>query len=545
MARILAVEWDNGEFRFVLGFISQDRLTVLKAESAPIEGEGPEAVISAFGKLMRENRIGKVRTILGLNRSQVEVHHLTLPPASDEELPELIKNQIIRDSSAFTEGSPIDFLPLNDASAGPRKVMAAFMSRSNLRTYRSIFRATGKQLARIELKTVALNELLGQTSLAQDSEPVLVLSLGLEDADILIRYNKLIVAIRSFRLSESADPGEMFKRVAVEVTRTIAVGAPEAFDEPIRKVVIFGTEEEASQIGEHLSDPTLEVHPVDPFSMEKVRAKDRPLSPGKYAPMIGMLFNERVSLRPAIDLLAPKEKPKPPNYTRMAVLVILLLIIAGAGLHFWNKRAIARKEDEFARLEKEYKDTSDAIREMYPEFAVSEYARDWSTRNPAWLDELREISILFPDARDIVVTEMSFAGMPESNRDRRYSGTIRFSGLVRDPIVLRQLQATLRAKRFYLMEIPSITSNPAGGGYPYRFQDARIFCLQRTDKRTYLYSLSPEAQKDSYNYPEYFTMPQTQQQKPVEPQPAEPQPAEPQPTEPQPEEPQPEQSPPT
>lgn len=506
MARILAVEWDSNEFRFVLGFIAQDKLTVIKADAAPIEGGDPDAIISTFSKTMRENRIGGVRTLLALNRAQAEVHYLSLPPASDEELPELVRNQIIRDSSTYTDASALDFVPLNEQIDGPRKVMSAHISRTELKTYRTIFRTVGKNLARIELRTLALNELLSRTTFANDHEPILMVCVGLEDADIVIRYAGQVVSLRSFRLAELADPFESLKRVATEITRTIAVGVPETFDAPIKKVIIFGAEEEAATIGENLADPELEVHPIDPFSIEKVRTKDRPLLPGKYAPLIGMLFTERPGVKPAIDLLAPKESPKPPNYARIVAMLVLLFILIGTGLYLWNRNQLTKMDGELADLTTEYEELVARNKQLAPQFAVLNYARNWDGGGSIWLDELREISALFPSTQDLVVTEMTFTSGPINNNPR-FAGMIRFSGIVRDPVVLHQFRAALGQKGFYYMQAPVTTRNPGGGGYPFQFRNATILCGKRPNSGTYLKSLSPELQKDSYNLPEFYPQP--------------------------------------
>ncbi len=62
----------------------------------------------------RTRRLGGVTTLVGVDRSSVELLQFSLPPAQDSELPEMVANQAMRESPQVTEKSILDFVPLDE-----------------------------------------------------------------------------------------------------------------------------------------------------------------------------------------------------------------------------------------------------------------------------------------------------------------------------------------------------------------------------------------------------------------------------------------------
>jgi len=93
----------------------------------------------------------------------------------------------------------------------------------------------------------------------------------------------------------------------------------------------------------------------------------------------------------------------------------------------------------------------------------------WESQNVVWLDVLRDLSEVLPGNTDLVVARMTFRTGPIDNNPRS-AGTIELYGMVRDPSVLRDLQSRLHLSGRYLMQTPTQTPNPAGGGYPWLFR---------------------------------------------------------------------------
>ncbi|MCH8924235.1 MAG: hypothetical protein IIA67_13935, partial [Planctomycetes bacterium] len=95
MARLLAIDWDGKEARYVVAMAHGARLKFEAAGSLPIESDSEAADSPAqLGAALRSalaGKAGRATVIVGVERSQIELVSLTLPPASDAELPELVR----------------------------------------------------------------------------------------------------------------------------------------------------------------------------------------------------------------------------------------------------------------------------------------------------------------------------------------------------------------------------------------------------------------------------------------------------------------------
>ena len=93
------------------------------------EGAAEVNVGERIAAAMAARRIGHCDTIVAVGRSGVELRLLSLPPAPDEELPELVRFQAVRQFSALGDDWPLDFFPIDQQRPDlPRSVLAAAIS---------------------------------------------------------------------------------------------------------------------------------------------------------------------------------------------------------------------------------------------------------------------------------------------------------------------------------------------------------------------------------------------------------------------------------
>src|SRR4051812_9529233 len=125
MSRLLALDWDRHEARYVVATVRVGGLVVEAAGSVAIAtdlegGSLSERIAPALTAAIAPLKIGRATTLVALERSQIELVNLTLPPASNAELPDLVRNQAMRESGAIGEDACLDFVPLSDDPALPR-----------------------------------------------------------------------------------------------------------------------------------------------------------------------------------------------------------------------------------------------------------------------------------------------------------------------------------------------------------------------------------------------------------------------------------------
>ena len=81
-----------------------------------------------FAAAMSQPLEGKVTTIVGAGRDQVQMKLLSLPPAPPEELPDLVRFQAEREFTALGDDAALDFIPLAGDATTQHQVLAVALS---------------------------------------------------------------------------------------------------------------------------------------------------------------------------------------------------------------------------------------------------------------------------------------------------------------------------------------------------------------------------------------------------------------------------------
>ena len=112
MARILAVDWDRHEARYVLATASGGKVKVEAVEAVPLVdvaegGAEPHPDLSgSLGAALADQKTGRLATLVGVERSGIELLHFTLPPAKDKVYAGLGKER--RLTAGYVAGKALD-----------------------------------------------------------------------------------------------------------------------------------------------------------------------------------------------------------------------------------------------------------------------------------------------------------------------------------------------------------------------------------------------------------------------------------------------------
>jgi hypothetical protein len=300
------------------------------------------------------------------------------------------------------------------------------------------------------------------------SEPYLVVNAVGNDVDLIIVVAGRIAAIRSFRLP-SEHPQ---KNLAGEIERTLAIGLEGIEPPPIRHIILFGDGTE-TELQDDLMQSGLSVQWLNPLTLPNVSAPGDISNPEKFAPLIGSFVVQSKKITPVIDFLHPKEAPKPPNYLRLALLVLVFFGIVCTGFFLWNRTEIRRLETQLAKVKAEHQEVAGNLQQLTPSWSVLQQTYLWESQNVLWLDVLKDLSEVLPSSTDLVAAQMTLTTGPiqiSNNPPRFAAGSIVLSGMVRDPSVLMNLQSNLHLSGRYWMQYSPPSPNPAGGGYPWTFR---------------------------------------------------------------------------
>src|SRR5688500_17758540 len=117
MAQLLAIEWDAREARLAIGRTRGKELTIEHALAVLLgareDGTADSSIGSQIANELRRRGVGRVETLVAVGRANIELKQLSLPPAPEEELPELVRFQALRQFTTIGEDWPLDFVRLN------------------------------------------------------------------------------------------------------------------------------------------------------------------------------------------------------------------------------------------------------------------------------------------------------------------------------------------------------------------------------------------------------------------------------------------------
>src|SRR5687767_2904296 len=102
MAKHLALEWDSRQARVAVASTRGTQLVLEQAFCVPLlagdaADETAERVGEKIGAALAARRIPRLDTMVAVGRASIELKQLQLPPAPDEDLPDLVRFQAQRE----------------------------------------------------------------------------------------------------------------------------------------------------------------------------------------------------------------------------------------------------------------------------------------------------------------------------------------------------------------------------------------------------------------------------------------------------------------
>jgi Tfp pilus assembly PilM family ATPase/outer membrane murein-binding lipoprotein Lpp len=492
MSRYLALDWDAQQARYVVAHRGGTHLVIdavgSVARPTESEGEAGAAWSAALAAALAEHKVARANTFVCVDRSQVELMNLTLPPAADAELPELVRNESQRESSAIGDDTAIDFVTLSDASDQPRQVAAVALPKHKLDQILAVSAAAGFTPDAIVLRPYAAAE----TFLANPTERALtclLINVFAEDIDLSVVSAGKVVYWRTVRYANVSHDPVAARKLTAEIARTLVVAGNQLEDHPIAGIYLFGTLEEHPALWEQLRDSMSQPCAlVDPFASHEAPAAGLPEHAGRYSALVGLAVSAAHGARPAIDLLHPRKRPAPPDRRRMLVLAGaaagLVLLLGGysvwasfAGIDSENEKLAAQLDQldaDFKRAGKQQK--------------LIQAIHDWRADDVNWLDELRDLSLRFPSGRDAVVLRM---GMSHGRGD---GATIDMVGVVRDPAIVSRFENNLRDK-YHQISSRHVQERVQDKGYTWHFESSLVIAPR--DKKQYVSHLPQPAEPEA------------------------------------------------
>ncbi len=427
MPQWLAVEWDDEELRAVVaragrrGLALEDAFTVPLREAVPASAEDgsrqrppAEEIGGKLAAALAARGVARPRTFVALSRSRIELRQLSLPPVADDELPDLVRFQAIREFPHIDEEWRIDYIPLETAADQTRAVLAAALPPAGSAEIEAVCGTAELSVARQVLRPCAAASSALRRVPGEPDEIRLIVNLVGEEVDLVIVVRDALVFVRTARVAgdplRDPDAAELF---VGEIRRTMVAAQNQLGGGRANRIVLCGAdaahETLGAMLGQRLSLPVACFDPFAEFTLRGELATHRPDDAGRFAALVGVLADEAEKRPPAVDFLHPKRRPQPPSRKNQyllagaagLLLVLWGLIFAWLTLHGIDEKiqALQIKRQELDRKLKEAEKTRKLVDAL----------NAWRASDVMWLDELKRLNEKVPSAKEVMLNKLTLA----------------------------------------------------------------------------------------------------------------------------------------
>lgn len=497
MPRFLALEWSDNEARLAVASLHGEGVIVEHAFSVELTGgvrpppppplpgapAGVEASQSGefivvvppaeVGKQVADalaaRGIRRIDTLVAIGRASIELRQLTFPPAPDDELPEMVRFQALREFNALQEDWPLDFIPLDENPAEPRNVLAAAIAPELVEQIQGTCQAAGVRLRRLTLRPCGAASLFCRRQAGGGSRARLLVDLVADDADLTVMIDRKVIFLRTARL-----PGDPLvddtsaQALLGEIRRTMAAVHNQLGGRRVESIVLCGSGPQHATLGQLLADrldtPAEVFDPFEGLELGEGLQRGLPEHPGRFTPLLGMLVDELHQAHHAIDFLHPRQKPKPPSPIKQYVLAALGAVALVALLFVYRTIRIEQLTSEAAQLAADVKKAEAKAGETTSDQKAAADILAWQAGDPVWLDEIRWLSERLPPAEEAMLTQ--FQASVTAKR-----GEMRLEGLARSVDTLKAAEAKLRDPKHRLLG-KETAENTSHKGYSLRFNSS-------------------------------------------------------------------------
>ena len=419
-------------------------------------------------RLLDEHQFSKADCLLAVGRSAVELKYMSLPPVPDDELPELVRFQAIKEFATIGEDWPIDYLPLDSDPAKPRHVMAATLNPQFVGRFREVCTELNITLRSIVLRPCGMASLVCRQFTLADNEGSLLIDPLDRQMDLAVLLGKSLVFLRSARSEPGTWSDESLSAATMEVRRTIAAASSRLAGNKFTAIYVCGSGPAHRTFAERLESETgTTTYLFDPFG--ELKATDELIDVpederSRYAPLVGMLLDAAEEKSHALDFLRPRRKQEPPSrrreYTLAGAAAAAIFLVVGGWfwlqLHALNAELeqLTDASKELDNLVKRGQDLDKKIGEI----------DKWSATDVTWIDELATLSEKLPPAEQLLLYQLRASA-------KVGGGEWQLDGVVKDVATLKNIEGNMNDPR-HDVEHKSSQQRVGETKYPWQFKSS-------------------------------------------------------------------------
>lgn len=477
------------EARLAVASLRGSQVVVEHAFSMPLREAGsggnragPE-VGAQIAAALASRGIGKGDTLVAVGRGNIELRQFSVPPAPDDELPELVRFQALREFTGLQEAWALDFVPIDDSPEQARRVLAAAVGPELVEEIQQTCKAAGLRLRRLLLRPFAAASLLQRRSDPRLAQARLLIDLLADEADLTVLIDQKVVFLRTTRLP--GDPlaeAEAAQALVGEIRRTVVAAQNQLGSQRVETVVLCGTGAQQASLAEAISQQVAApVELFDPFAGLQLEGDLRqalPERPGRFAPLLGVLVDELSGSRHAMDFLHPRRRPEPLGRRRTYVVAGLAAAAAALLVVFLGWFHLSALDDQAQDLQEQLERWDRQVTQAAKFEQAAGEVQKWIASEVVWLDELRRLAEKLPPPAEAMLTQLTAvsgetsgpAGASKSGRSLSL-GEIMLEGLARSVDAAGAMEQALLDKT-HQVETKHNSEDTAQKPYSWRFKSS-------------------------------------------------------------------------
>ena len=405
----LAIELEPHQILVASAKIAKGRCKLDDVFTVPLTDEDDAQIAEKLKSALAEHGLGRSEVIFVVSRSSVEMREVTVPPAPDAELPDMVRLLARNEFASLNDSWLLDYVPLDTDPSVPRAVLAVGVSPEYNRQIHNLTERAGLKIKHIVLRPIAALDLV-QNRLT-DNRCRLIANQNGDLTDLTIVVGSHPIATRSVRSLQNTEPEKRAREAIMKIKQTFASSAQNLGNRQVEEVLIFGEPDQNNEIRSKLEEELgLKVEFVQPFELVPTSSKlKQPEFPSRYAGLIGSLVHQSLEQPHLLDFLNPRKPPvKKSNrkriylYGGMAVAATLVAVVSC----WWMLRSQASEIAGLeAKLRTSVKNNEGDGNRPNVEQIMGEVSKidEWKQEDINWLEELYEFSGRFLTPDDAIV----------------------------------------------------------------------------------------------------------------------------------------------
>ena len=404
----VALQFEDDQILVAAARVAAARVEVSHLFSVSLTGDDNEAGESLKSQLAAHG-LTRSDTVVVVSRASVEMREITIPPAPNNELPEMVRLIARSEFATLNENWSLDFAPLSDDETKQRTVLAVGISPELKTQINTLAEPSGLRIKHIVMRPYATIDLVREK--ISDDEVRLIVDPNGDTTDMTVADGTKLLATRTVRIPGSYDANQRSDSLLSEIRRTLASSRKMLGEKKVSSILMFGAAKENKPLAGNLKNHLdLEIEFVNPLTgVQTPSALQEPDEIERYAALLGSLKQHGSDSTHTIDFVNPRKtivvKPDYSKWYLYGGLALAALLLAM--LSCWWVLSGQSKENRDLQTQlnnlRAKNNGLDGSREVNQIIGEIEKLDRWKQNDVNWLEELYQYTQRALTADDAIV----------------------------------------------------------------------------------------------------------------------------------------------